>query len=116
MHLAAIVATRQARFRWAVLLPAAIALYFSWLAYDDESLLSALPYLTVALLSLLYAVRPMYALWAVPFAGFATYSVFTVVEPLIGFEGVPLVQRLVSLALGLAPTILLWLSRPRPQA
>lgn len=113
MTLAAIFATRPARFRWAVLLPAAVALYFSWLAYDDEGLLSALPYLAVALLTVLYIVRPMSALWALPFVGFAAYTVFTLLEPLIGFEGVPLSQRLLSLGLGLGPTIVLWLARPR---
>lgn len=113
MTLGVLFAKRQARFRWAVLLPAAIALYFGWLAGDDVGLLSALPYLAVALLTLLYGVRPAYALWALPFAGFSAYVVFTLLEPLIGFEGAPLTERLAYLALGVVPTFLLWLSRPR---
>ena len=67
----------------------------------------------MALLTVLYIARPMYALWALPFAGFSAYSLFTVLAPRLGFEGVPLTERLAYLALGLVPAFLLWLSRPR---
>jgi hypothetical protein len=111
-----ILSTRRARFRWGVLLPAAIALYFAALAYEDVGVGSALPYLAVASLSLLHLWRPAYVFWALPFVGFAAYTAVMLVAPAIGFGGTPLAEQLVFLALGLVPTFLLWLARPRAAA
>lgn len=117
MSVPALFARRQARYRWVALLPAAVAVVFAALAYEDVgSILGASPYVAVACLGPLYVVRPMSVVWALLFAAFAAYTLVMILAPVLGFGGGPLGDRVVFLALGAVPTVLLWLSRPRGEA
>lgn len=104
---------RHARFRWLAVLPAAAALVFAGLAYQDMGLGSASPYLVMAALCGSYAVRPSLALWVLPFAGFTGYTAVMLVAPLVGYGGGPVRDWFVFFGLGIVPAVLLWLARPR---
>ena len=109
-------AKRHARFRWVALVPAAVAFVFSAMALEDAGLVGALPYIVIVLLSVLYIVRPMFALWAPPFAGFVVYSVLVLVNPLVDPGNGPLSDWAVFSALGIVPMALLWFARPKSEA
>jgi hypothetical protein len=53
-------------------------------------MLASLPYIVVVVLSVLHIVRPMFALWAPPFACFVVYSVLVLVNPLVDPGNAPL--------------------------
>jgi hypothetical protein len=112
----ALFAKRRAPWRWVALVPAAVGLVFSGMALDDGGHLSALPYIAVILLSLLYIVRPMFALWAPAFAAFLVYSVLVLVAPLVAPGNLPLSDWIIFSFLGIVPAGLLWLARPKPEA
>jgi len=109
-------AKRRSDFRWAALVPALVAFVFSAMAIEDAGVVGALPYLAVALLSLLYIVRPMLALWAPLFAAFVAYGVLVVINPLVDPGNGPLSDWIVFSALGIVPATLLWLARPKRDA
>jgi hypothetical protein len=105
---------RRVRHPWMALLPAFVAAAFAALAIDDEgSVAAALPYLSVVVLTILYVARPTLVLWAILFATFVSYSVFIVIAPLVGFDGVPTSQWLAQIAVGVVPCTLLWYVRPK---
>jgi hypothetical protein len=112
----ALFARRRARWRWIAFVPAAVGLVFSGMALDDGGLLSALPYIAVILLSLLYIVRPMFAVWAPAFAAFLVYSVLVLVAPLVAPGNGPLSDWIIFSCLGIVPAGLLWLARPKGEA
>jgi hypothetical protein len=64
----------------------------------------------------LYIVRPMFAIWAPPFAGFVVYSVLVLVNPLVDPGNGPLSDWAIFSALGIVPTALLWFARPKSDA
>ena len=107
---------RQARLRWLVLLPAAVALYFAGLALEDVGLRAATPYLIAAGLSATYVARPMLGVWVLPFSAFTAYTILMLVAPLVGFGTGDVTAWLVYVALGAVPTVLLWLARPGIEA
>ncbi len=116
MILNQVFAKRYARFRWVALFPAALAILFAGLARDDGDILTAAPFLAVAGLSVLYIIRPMYVLWAMPFAGFAAFTLIATVAPFVGLGSDRPTDWPVSIAVGAVPTALLWPARPRALA
>jgi hypothetical protein len=107
---------RRARLPWFALIPAIVAALFAltMLRSDDDGLIRALPYFTVALLSLIYVVRPMFIVWALAFLAFLAYTATVLVYPLVDPANGPLSDWRLFAALGSIPTVLLWLSRPKP--
>ena len=111
-----LLAKRRARFRWVALVPAAVAFVFSAMALEDAGLVGALPYIVVVLLSVLYIVRPMFALWAPPFARLVVYSLLVLINPFIDPGNGPRSEWAIFSALGIVPTVLLWFARPKSEA
>jgi hypothetical protein len=98
---------RRARFRWVAVCPAAVAALFAAMALEDAGLVGALPYVAVALLSVLYVVRPMLILWAPPFVAFVVYTALVLVNPLFNPGNGPFTEWILLVALGFVPTVLL---------
>ena len=89
---------------------------FAGLAVDDAGVAGAAPYAVMALLSVLYLIRPMFALWAPVFAAFVVYASLVLVNPLVDSANGPWTDWLIFLALGIMPAIVLWLARPTTPA
>lgn len=106
-------ARRRAEGRWVALVPAVVAFLFSTMAIEDAGVVGALPYLAVALLCILYIVRPMMAFWALPFAAFVAYSVMVLINPLVDPGNGPLSEWVLFAGLGIVPAVLLWVARPK---
>jgi hypothetical protein len=86
------------------------------MAIEDAGFVDALPYLAVVLLSILYIVRPMFALWAPPFAAFVVYSVIVLINPVVDPGNAALNDWVIFSALGIVPAALLWFARPKSDA
>jgi hypothetical protein len=102
-------AKRRARLRWIVAFPGVIALLLIGHAFEDAGPIGAAPYLLIIVISGSYLVRPMLISWLPLFAAFSWYAVAVAATPEHGPPG----EWVFFMLLGLIPTLLLWLARPR---
>lgn len=102
-------AKRRARFKGVMALPGVVALLFLRHAFEDGGVASAVPYVSIVLLSGLYLFRPMLILWAPVFAAFVFYAGAVLVNPDHG----PRSEWIIFLLFGIVPALFLWLARPR---
>jgi hypothetical protein len=103
-----LIVKRRARFKIALALPAMISFVLLTNPFEDACAADQIPSVVALLTIVAYVARPMYAIWVPLFVAFVADTLTAAFVP-----GLNTFQRVFFVLLGLVPTWVLWLTRPR---